>query len=42
MSRDLAPPPDSWDRAMVRLYVLVIVVETVVIAGLWGFGRYFG
>ena len=37
-----APEPDVTDRRMTRTYGLVLVVEAVVIAALWGFSRYFG
>ena len=37
-----APPAAESDRRMRPIYVRVILLEAVVIAGLWLFSRYFG
>jgi hypothetical protein len=39
---DQAREPDAHDTRMTGTYVLVLIVEAVVIAGLWSFSRYFG
>jgi hypothetical protein len=41
VTTDSMPAPDAPDRPMVRTYILVLVVEAVVLAGLWMFSRYF-
>ena len=37
-----SPPPAESDRRMRPIYVRVILLEAIVIAGLWFFSRYFG
>jgi hypothetical protein len=40
----LPPPPDSPDdiKRMAPVYIAVIVVEVLVLLGLWSFQTYFG
>ena len=35
-------PGEDDDRPMRRIYLAVVAVELVVLAGLWAFSRYFG
>jgi hypothetical protein len=35
-------PADDSDRPMTATYAAVLIVEAVVLAALWAFGRYFG
>jgi hypothetical protein len=39
---DTAPPATQPDRRMRPIYVRVILLEAVVVAGLWCFSWYFG
>jgi len=41
MADDQHAAAPSDDRRMRRIYVLVLAVEVVVSAALWGFSRYF-
>jgi hypothetical protein len=43
MGAEITPPGDNDRPApMTRTYVGVLVVEVVVLVGLWAFGAYFG
>lgn len=38
---DQPPEPDADDRRMSRIYGLVLMVEAIVVAALWGVSHYF-
>lgn len=37
-----APPAPVQEQDLTRTYVLVVIVEAIVLAGLYWLGRYFG